>query len=416
MRYSTISILLFLLFLNSCDTSVNLVEPQYVDGSILDDTSPIPEQIKNSLEGIYKITNGSDKFGGEVALKWHGDLLAVYGSKSGTYFKLNGGVKDTAFYFEGNWRHMQSLDVGLLRLQIGTDEGALNLWNDTTVNSESVKLTGSFGSGSSPNTKKLELVFLRPFSDEALNSKFLIIAHRGGVRNADYIGVSENSIEMIAKAEELGGNAIEIDVKLSKDNIPFLYHDTDINLRLVQEAPIWGPIEDFTFPQIRSFLTLVNGERIPSLEEALEFVLTETELRFVWLDMKSEKNAMPIVIPMQQAIMRRAEEMGRNLVVAIGLPSEDKQKLFMQFPGYENIESINEREVENVRESNSSVWGPRWTLGKQENAVSQMHAEGRMAITWTVDQTEFIKEFMKSEFDGFVTNYPTIVAYYNYAK
>lgn len=416
MRYLIFSILLFLLLLNSCDTSVNVEEPKYVDGSILEETSEIPEQIKNRLEGIFKITNGADNFGSEVAFKWHGDLLAVYGSKSGTYFRLNGGVKDTTFFFEGNWRHMQSIDVGLLRLQISSDEGALNLWNDT-VTPESVKLTGSFGTSSSPNTHKLELEYLRPFSEEALNSKFLIIAHRGGVRNADYIGVSENSIEMIAKAEDLGGNAIEIDVKLSKDNIPFLYHDRDINLRLVQEAPIWGPIEDFTFPQIRSFLTLVHGERIPSLEEALEFVLTETDLKFVWLDMKSEHNAMPLVIPMQQEIMRQAVEMGRDLVVAIGLPTEDKQKLFMQYPGYENIESINEREVKNVHESNSSVWGPRWTLGSQTTAVRQMHDEGRMAITWTVDQTEFIKKFMtESEFDGFVTNYPTIVAYYNYAR
>ncbi len=289
------------------------------------------------------------------------------------------------------------------------------MWNDT-VTPGSVKLIGSFGEGSSPNTKRLTLTYNRPLSTDTLSSKFLIVSHRGGVRNADYIGVSENSIEMIAKAEELGANAIEIDVKLSKDNEPFLYHDADINLRLVQEAPIWGPIEDFTFPQIRSFLTLVHGERIPSLEEALKFVLTETELRFVWLDMKSEKNAMPKVIDMQQDIMRLAEEMGRDLVVAIGLPSEDKQKLFMQYPGYENIESINERGVKNVRESNSSVWGPRWTLGTQTPAVSQMHAEGRTAITWTVDQTEFIKKFMDSKFDGFVTNYPTIVAYYNYAR
>jgi len=133
--------------------------------------------------------------------------------------------------------------------------------------------------------------------------------------------------------------------------------------------------------------------------------------------MKSEKNAMPIVIPIQQEIMRRAKLMGRDLVVVIGLPSEDKQKLFMQYPGYENIESINERNIENVRETNSIVWGPRWTMGSQTDAVRQMHSEGRIAITWTVDQTEFITKFMyESEFDGFVTNYPTIVAYYNYAR
>ncbi len=415
MRFSIIIILLLFVF-NSCTQNIDLLEPEYTDGSILTGTTEIPAQIKNSLEGIYKISKGADNFGDKVALKWHGEKLFVYGSKLGTYFTLNSGAKDSSFLFEGNWRHMRNIDVGLLRLKIGIDEGALNLLNNS-VTPKSIKLKGSFGVNDNPNHKELELEYLHPFSEEALNSNFLIVAHRGGVRNADYIGTSENSIEMIARAEELGGNAIEIDIKLSKDNIPFLYHDRDINLRLTREAPIWGPIEDFTFPQIRTFITLVNGESIPTLVEALEFVLTETKLRFVWLDMKSEKNAMPIVIPIQQEIMRRAKEMGRDLVVVIGLPSEDKQKLFMQYPGYENIESINERNIENVRETNSYVWGPRWTMGSQTDAVRQMHSEGRIAITWTVDQTEFITKFMyESEFDGFVTNYPTIVAYYNYAR
>ena len=411
-----LSIILLLFILNSCTQNIDLLEPEYGDGSILTGTTEIPEQIKNNLEGIYTISKGADNFGDKVAFKWYGDKLFVYGSKSGTYFTLNSGTQDTSFLFEGNWRHMQNIDVGLLRLEIGVEEGALNLWNNS-VAPKSIKLKGSFGLNDNPNHKELELEYLRPFSEEALNSNFLIVAHRGGVRNADYIGTSENSIEMIARAEELGGNSIEIDIKLSKDNIPFLYHDRDINLRLVREAPIWGPIEDFTFPQIRTFIKLVNGETIPSLEEALEFVLTETKLRFVWLDMKSEKNAMPIVIPIQQEVMRRAKQMGRDLVVVIGLPSEDKQKLFMQYPGYENIESINERGIDDVRASNSYVWGPRWTMGSQTDAVRQMHSEGRLAITWTVDQIPFIKQFIyESEFDGFVTNYPTIVAYYNYAR
>lgn len=415
MRFLIIILLLLSIF-NSCTQKIDLLEPEYSDGSILSGTTVIPEQIKNTLEGIYSISKGTDNFGENVALKWHGEKLFVYGSKNGTYFTLNSGTQDTAFLFEGSWRHMQNIDVGLLRLKIGVDEGALDLWNNSE-SPKSIKLKGSFGFNDNPNQKELELEYLRPFSEEALNSNFLIVAHRGGVRNADYIGTSENSIEMIARAEELGGNSIEIDIKLSQDNIPFLYHDRDINLRLVREAPIWGPIEDFTFPQIRTFIKLVNGETIPSLEEALEFVLTKTELRFVWLDMKSEKNAMPIVIPIQQEIMRRAKEMGRDLVVVIGLPSEDKQNLFMQYPGYEDIESINERSIENVRESNSFVWGPRWTLGSQTDAVRQMHSEGRIAITWTVDQIEFIEKFIyESEFDGFVTNYPTIVAYYNYAR
>ena len=200
----------------SCETNTNIVEPEYTDGSLLTNALPVPDEIKNNLEGIYKITNGANNFGNEVAFKWHGEKLAVYGSKSVNYFLLISGVKDSTFCFEGNWRHMQSVKVDLLRLQIDVTNGSLNLLSDIKLISKSVGLKGSYGTGDSPNTNKLELEYLRPFSEDALNSNFLIIARRGGVRNADYIGVSENSIEMIAKAEELGGNAIEIDVKLSK--------------------------------------------------------------------------------------------------------------------------------------------------------------------------------------------------------
>ena len=52
---------------------------------------------------------------------------------------------------------------------------------------------------------------------------------------------------------------------------------------------------------------MINGEKIPSLQEALEFVLEQTTLRFVWLDMKSAKNDMEEVIAIQKDILERAE-------------------------------------------------------------------------------------------------------------
>ncbi len=391
----------------------DLIAPEFPDGSILDGTAPIEDSIKASMEGVYSVTEGKNMFGDEVAVKWKGETLAFYGNKSGTYFVLKGGSKNGELLFEGIWRHMRNVTAGRTRLKISAEQTAA-LQNGVA---ENLVINGSYSNGNGLNTKKVTLKFKRRFSDEALNSRFLIVAHRGGVRNSDRIGISENSIEMIAVAEELGANGIEIDVKLSKDNVPFLYHDPDINLRLVRESPMWGPIEEFTFAQIRTFLTLVNGEKIPALKDALEYVLLHTNLKFVWLDMKSSKNAMPFVIPVQQEIMRRAETLGRDLIVVIGLPTEEKKEFFMQYPGYENIASLNELGASQTRETNSLVWGPRWTLGSQTSLVREMHAEGRYVITWTLDQDEFIRKFMReSEFDGFVTNYPTVVAYYNYAR
>ncbi len=410
-----IAAILLMFVFTACENVVELLEPDYSDGTILTGTEEIQPESRPMFEGIYSVSKGASNFGSYVVLKWRGNTLSVFGKKLGTYFILNGGVKDSTILFEGHWRHALNTENGLIRLEITSENGARELLNRDSL-TKPIVFTGSYGFGNTPNTESLELTFHRRFSEEA-RKKFIVVAHRGGGRNSDYLGASENSIEMIAKAYQLGANGIEIDVKLSKDNVPFLYHDPDINLRLTKESPIWGPIEDFTFPQIRTFLTLVNGEQIPSLREALEFVLNETQLRFVWLDMKSDKNAMPYVIPLQKEIMQRAESMGRDLLVAIGLPTEEKRQLFMEQPGFENIFSINEGSVDEVRAANSKVWGPRWTLGTQLDLVRQMQSEGRFVITWTIDQAQFIYQFLEEgEFNGFLTNYPTIVAYFRFAR
>ena len=400
----------------SCDSSVGYMDPKYLDGSILDGTAEIDQNIRDNFEGVYKVTKGADFFGSQVVLKWRDDKAAIFGNKQGIYFIMDAGEKDSIFLFEGKWKKMQTLETGLVRLKIDKAGGARHIWNNTAAD-QSVILKGAYGFGDNPNQEEVEFHYLRPFSDEVKNSRFLILAHRGGGRNSEYLGASENTLEIIAKAEQFGANGIEIDIKLTKDNVPILYHDVNINLRLTQESPILGPVEDFTFPQLRTFVRLRNGERIPSLKETLEFVLTQTTLRFVWLDMKSSRNSMPYVIPIQQDINRRARESGRDLTVYIGLPSQEMREYFMAYPDYENIESINEGSVDEVRESNSHVWAPRWTEGMQTGLVREMHNEGRIAITWTLDQTEFISKYInESEFDGLITNFPTIAAYYHYAK
>ena len=222
---------------------------------------------------------------------------------------------------------------------------------------------------------------------------------------------------MLSLSEKLGANAIEIDVKLSNDRIPFLYHDNTINLRLVQKSVIWGNIEDFTFAQLRTLITLINGERIPSLQDALEYVLEQTHLEFVWLDMKSSKNDMQEVIAIQKNILNRAEMMGRKLEIFVGLPSDDKINQFLSHPDWQTTLSLNELDVQDVRRTMSEIWGPRWTLGMQSDKVIEMQNEGRRAITWTMDDADFINKYIsEGYFDGMVTNYPTLVAYYHYTR
>ena len=106
-------------------------------------------------------------------------------------------------------------ETGLVRLTISAEKGGTELLGDSTSNF-TVEFDGNFGEGNDQPNKTLKLNFTRKFSPSVINRDFKIVAHRGGGRNSDYLGVSENTNDMIALAEQRGSNGIEIDVNYLK--------------------------------------------------------------------------------------------------------------------------------------------------------------------------------------------------------
>ena len=196
-----------------------------------------------------------------------------------------------------------------------------------------------------------------------------------------------------------------------------LYHDADLNIRLTQKGPVSGPINDFTYLQLFYLVRLIHGEHIPRLKDALYFVVDSTLLTDVYLDMKEKVPSIKEVIPIQKEILQRAKEKGRDLNIYIGLPSQDAINDFMSQPDYQKIPSLCELSVDDVVRTNSMVWAPRWTEGTQDALVAQIHGQGRLAWTWTLDDVDWIKEFINNgQFDGILTNYPFIAGYYHYIR
>ena len=239
----------------------------------------------------------------------------------------------------------------------------------------------------------------------------------GGGRNTDGLPVSENSIEMLNFTQRFGTMGVEIDIHVSADGVPFLYHDDDINIRLCQKGPIQGPIDNYTWEELSAYVRLVHGEQIPSLENALNFILDSTDMKFVWLDLKVSNNAAAKVIPIQMAILARAKQMGRDLQIVYGCPSEEVITDFMSYPGYQDIPSLCELSIDDVHKINAHAWGPRWTEGEQQAGLQEIHNQGRIGITWTLDDMSYIQKYIaEADFDGFLTNYPCLVAYYHYIR
>ncbi|WP_297518375.1 glycerophosphodiester phosphodiesterase family protein [uncultured Clostridium sp.] len=110
----------------------------------------------------------------------------------------------------------------------------------------------------------------------------LNIAHRGF--SALY---PENTMLAFEKAKIEGFcDGIELDVQLTKDNIPVIIHDEELE----RTTGIKGLVKDITYSEIRKLNAGLN-QKIPSLEEYLEFakekkIFTNLELKNSILEYK----------------------------------------------------------------------------------------------------------------------------------
>src|SRR5690625_1827116 len=84
----------------------------------------------------------------------------------------------------------------------------------------------------------------------------------------------ENTLASFQKAIELGADAIELDVRLTKDNIPVIIHDQTIN----RTSNGKGFVHNLTLNEIKTydfgshFSQQFENEPIPTLQEVLELI------------------------------------------------------------------------------------------------------------------------------------------------
>lgn len=105
----------------------------------------------------------------------------------------------------------------------------------------------------------------------------IIFAHRGLP-----VKFAENSLEGFRYAATHGAEGVEFDVHLTKDKVPVVMHDEEID-RTTDGS---GYIKDYTLSEIRKF-HLKNGEPVPMLRELFE-ILQDKDL-YINLEFKTNK-------------------------------------------------------------------------------------------------------------------------------
>ena len=90
-------------------------------------------------------------------------------------------------------------------------------------------------------------------------------AHRG--YHDGNVAVPENSLASF-EAAVAAGYGIELDVQLSADKVPMVFHDEDLDRACGVEGKIW----DYTCEELQQMKLFGTEETIPTLAEALELI------------------------------------------------------------------------------------------------------------------------------------------------
>lgn len=97
-----------------------------------------------------------------------------------------------------------------------------------------------------------------------------VIGHRGAAAYAP-----ENTLESIRTAAEIGAKWVELDVKLTKDSVPIIFHDDTLE----RTTSGYGLVAETNYDDIKEleaglwFSEGFTGVVVPTLEEALEEIL-----------------------------------------------------------------------------------------------------------------------------------------------
>jgi glycerophosphoryl diester phosphodiesterase len=249
-------------------------------------------------------------------------------------------------------------------------------------------------------------------AQESTEKKISVIAHRGFSSVAP-----ENTISAVKKALELGVDIIEIDVHLTKDSIPVLFHDNTLNRTSTGK----GQISKYTFAELTSFDAGVKyskkyrGEKIPSLEEVIKLVNGQCKL-LIEIKPNGSKNKgiekiVADLIKENRAYDWCIVQSFSTKVIKNTRAADPKIEVFKIFAAKLMIFPV-------YFDSGITMASPRrFKLADGINInykfvtsrlVKKIHKSGKKIFVWTVNDPEEMKQMINLEVDGVITNYPNI--------
>lgn len=211
----------------------------------------------------------------------------------------------------------------------------------------------------------------------------ILIGHRGAKGH-----LAENTLASFEKALQLNVDMIELDVFLSRDNIPVVIHDETID----RTTSGFGLVSSFSVRELREF-------GIPTLQDVFQLVNNQCDINIEVKEIKAVKSILDLIgsnifskakILISSFDWNALQEVRfHDDEIRIGILTETDLELAIAFAKFIKAYSIH----------------PHYKLLNKEN-VAKMQSQNFKVFPWTVnDQTDitFVK-FLNV--DGIITDYP----------
>lgn len=244
--------------------------------------------------------------------------------------------------------------------------------------------------------------------DDLYQGHILNFAHRGARMDAP-----ENTLPAFARAAELGADGIELDVQLTSDGVPVVFHD----FQLTKTSNGTGRLQDYPLEALRKldagsyFSEAFAGTQIPTLEEVFDAV---SDLLHINIELKyfgrDPGTIRALVSSVSQLI--RDRDLQRRIILS----------------------SFNPLVLREVRQSTSELaigylvepatplplkvdWVARLLIGRFEaqhphhsmvdaSSVQRLHERGYRVNVWTVNEPEAIRRMCDFGVDMIMSDYP----------
>ena len=217
-----------------------------------------------------------------------------------------------------------------------------------------------------------------------------IIAHRGARASEP-----ENTVRAMNKAFECGADAVEIDLRFTRDHKLVVIHDDTLE----RTTNGTGKVSDMTIEQLRA-LDAGKGERIPELSEALS--VAKRYSRPLVIELKEEG--------MEWQVLEEVTEVGLgDKVIISSFIHTSLRNLKEKAPEIKTgviIASVPVNPVRLVQDAKADVIFAKYSRITREFIDACVGYEGIEVYLWTVNTIDDLNNAISYGVDGVVTDNP----------